>query len=258
MSQSDYFHCKIDYQNLSQNADHDARLLLDEFENLPIDRYNNEKQLRSRALVTGHILLNQQPQVVFHKSVIHEGKNVYPIDQKQYNIDVNSTRYVDVVSQPLQDTQLIQNLIIADFKKTNLTVTFPKNKAFFMLNFIKYKVNIDNPIATTSLPNLFHQDGATFIVVHLINRENISIESGFNAFGTMNAKHLEYEKVNPSDILDKFIIYDFLESYGCLDGSYTHYSSSIKLADKCTHGCRGVAIVLFFDSFDSYKYLAGE
>lgn len=257
MSQSDYFHCKTDYQNLSSNVYDDVKLLLHEFENLPVDRYNNERQTRSRALSTGHILLDQQPQVIFNEPVIHEDRNVYPIDQKQYNIDVNSTRYVDAISPSLRNTKLLQNLIIADFKKTNLIVNCPKNKAFFMLNFIKYRVNIDNPIAVTSLPNLFHQDGATFIVVHLINRDNISVESGFNAFATMKAKHLEYDKVNPSDILYKFIMYNFLESYGCLDRKYTHYSSSIKLEGKRDHGSRGIAIMLFFDSYNAYKNLGG-
>ena len=257
MKKPGYFHCKVDYQSLSSNVNDDVDILLEEFRNLPIDKYNNEKGIRSRALVTGNILINQQ-QVIFHQPIIYEGRKVYPINQKQYNIDVDSTRYVDRISQSLQDTQLLQNLILTDLKKANLTIDFPKDQVFFMLNFIKYRVDISNPIEFTSLPNLFHQDGAAFIIVHLVNRENIKAESGFNAFATIDAKHLEYNQVNKANILAKFTMYDFLESYGCADRIYTHYSSSIELADKCDQGSRGVAILLFFESVNEYNYLANK
>lgn len=242
-----FFKGKFDIRQLSSSPARDKDVILKEFNELPIDNYAPDSG-RYREMITGYIDVKNK-RVIYHNGVDRGGDSCFTYDQGAFNPEIKELRYFKSVSETFKQTEFLTNLLLTDFNITDLETHSREELVFFEVQLIKFEVNIERPIALCC-PQVIHQDGNQYAFAHLIQRENII--GAFNCIGNMNCLNQEYIHANKEDILSEFVMYDFMESYGCDDTTLAHYVSDVKLANGATDGKRGIITVAFFDSYASF------
>lgn len=237
-----FFRTKINPNSLTSCAESDCEIIRENFSKLAIDPYTNSGNNRFRAY-SNLIILPWEREIKWLPLENYQGEFVSSYWQGAFNPEhADFIRRFTPISSAAKNTRLLNNLILHDY-----SLTFWKDKAMYPIyigvHFIKLIVLKKGQLCYSS-PDLMHRDGEAFTFAHLFNRSNI--RGGANYISKVEHANYKLEDIPSNDILDKFEMYDMLESYGVCDRMVSHYISPVELEDSdIEYGCREIILIDF-------------
>ncbi|MCG3470916.1 2OG-Fe dioxygenase family protein [Xenorhabdus bovienii] len=164
-------------------------------------------------------------------------------DQGNNNHEHNNIRYFNSISSELKNTKLLQDILIDYFNKT-FSLKEHNLPIYAGVHIVKV-ICSDNNKPGFSSPDCFHQDGEPFTFAHLVKRSP-NVLGGDNYIANVASRNKKLEEVNSSDIISKFKLQNFLESFAVCDEKVSHYVSHLTLEEKTGESYRCMILIDFY------------
>ncbi|CAM4137272.1 2OG-Fe dioxygenase family protein [Lacicoccus alkaliphilus] len=217
----------------------DYKVLLDYFEDLPVDDYApelNRYRRYSRALV-----LPTSKSLEWLPNVERDGNEYAAYFQGKFNPEhPGSYREFHAIDPHILENELLNKIIMADYEETFWGEEDQIMPIHVGVHFVKLEVEKEGDRAVSS-PDCLHQDGEPFTFAHLIERRNV--KGGLNAIGVPSVGGKQPEEVADEDLHEVFKLNRPLESYGVEDSSVSHYVGPVMKGGAEGRAVRSVILI---------------
>ncbi|KAJ3244231.1 hypothetical protein HDU78_011258 [Chytriomyces hyalinus] len=203
------------------------KLLKDSFKGLPCDPYCSDGRFKvySRSVVIPWESKQVVRECPPYENVPGIEHPAVPYNQGAFNPECEGLRrWYKPVPSSLINHPLFQRLILMDVSLCDWNEDEKRHPILVGIHLNKITATKDRPVGVVT-PNFLHQDGHKFSFVHLIDRVNCVGGENFIS-AVLNAGESPHD-VDPSEIMDRFYMYNFLETFGVYD-------------DKCSHHAEGI------------------
>src|SRR6185437_13400220 len=240
LQEAGFIKAKLNPFNLSTKAQLDLEMIHQNFDTLPKDPYAPNDCNRFRAY-SNLIIIPWERKIHWIPPVHVNGNFLSGYWQGKFNPEhKDAIRYFTPLLSETRNTLFLKNLIMHDFDLTfwNSSTTLP---IYVGIHFVKLLVSDKNQIAFSS-PDLLHRDGEAFTFAHLFKRFNV--KGGTNYISKPEYANKKINEVDPNNILDKFEMYDQLDTYGVCDQLVSHYVSPVAIDDGSKkYGSREIILI---------------
>ena len=197
-----------------------------EFEQLEHDPYAPNGINRYRCYGNGVILpwLNEE-KIQWMPTIIKDKARYSGYNQGSNNPEHNDMRYFRALSGDIKSNEVLNQLVIDDFKRTFWPTPNQNLPIYFGVHFVKLQACENGDLGISS-PNCFHQDGEPFTFAHMFSRTK-NAQGGVNYIGEVSSRNQPLNKINENEIIDTFTLNDLLETFAVYDPLVTHYVSPI-------------------------------
>ncbi|HAB5395123.1 TPA_asm: hypothetical protein GB599_01435 [Salmonella enterica subsp. enterica serovar Mbandaka] len=153
------------------------------------------------------------------------GHGMSGYDQGGNNPEHGNIRYFHALSAEVKATDLLASLVMRDFKDTFWPENGLQSPIYFGVHLVRI---ISSSISDRGIssPDCFHQDGEPFTFAHLVRRSK-STSGGVNYIGSTSVRNMVLGDVSKNEILEKFELRDFMDSFAVHDPRVSHYVTPI-------------------------------
>ncbi|HGE6810420.1 TPA: 2OG-Fe dioxygenase family protein [Pseudomonas aeruginosa] len=172
------------------------------------------------------------------------GNRMSGYDQGSNNPEYGNIRYFHALSAEVKGTDLLKSLVMSDFKETFWPENGLQSPIYFGVHFVKIKSASISDRGISS-PDCFHQDGEPFTFAHLVRRSH-STGGGVNYIGSTSVRNMLLDGVPESEILARFELRNFMDSFAVHDPRVSHYVTPIIKSEVDTEDAERCVILIDF------------
>lgn len=216
-----------------------------EFEQLERDPCAPAGVNRYRRYGNGVILpwLNDE-NIQWMPTVIQNKARYSGYNQGSNNPEHSEMRYFRALGGDRKSKEVLNKLVIDNFKYTFWPVSDNKSPIYFGVHFVKLQACKNGDLGISS-PDCFHQDAEPFTFGHLFSRAE-SYQGGGNYIGKISSRNKYLSQVIADEIISAFALGNLLETFAVYAHLVSHYVSSIFKNDETDSAAERCMILIDF------------